>query len=128
VRSWGLPKWSICRERKSPMTAGATTEGTSLRVRHFDGTETDTAEWTHRNALPPHCPMPHLSANAYFKASLTGATCISVFGSTATCAGAFAVLHHKAKAGTTPPTKPNKTGIANPAPKLSPAAKTKLLI
>ena len=32
-------------------TPGATTEGTSLRVRHFDGTETDTAEWTHRNAL-----------------------------------------------------------------------------
>ncbi|MBW4570500.1 MAG: hypothetical protein KME31_21485 [Tolypothrix carrinoi HA7290-LM1] len=42
-----------------PMTAGATTEGTSLRVRHFDGTETDTAEWTHRNALPPPCPIPH---------------------------------------------------------------------
>ncbi|MBD2604193.1 hypothetical protein H6G81_06535 [Scytonema hofmannii FACHB-248] len=31
----------------------------SLRVRHFDGTETDTAEWTHRNALAPQCPMPN---------------------------------------------------------------------
>ena len=32
------------------------------RIRHFDGTETDTAEWTHRNALPPQrtaSPMPH---------------------------------------------------------------------
>ena len=32
------------------------------RVRHFDGTETDTAEWTHRNALPPQrtaSPMPN---------------------------------------------------------------------
>jgi hypothetical protein len=31
-------------------------------VRHFDGTETDTAEWTHRNALPPQrtaSPMPN---------------------------------------------------------------------
>ena len=49
-----------------PMTAGATTEGTSLllsetlreRVRHFDGTVQATAEWTHRNALPPPCPIP----------------------------------------------------------------------
>ncbi|WP_445174374.1 hypothetical protein [Microcoleus sp.] len=29
------------------------------RVRHFDGTETDTAELTHRNALPPPCPIPN---------------------------------------------------------------------
>ncbi|MBW4570412.1 MAG: hypothetical protein KME31_21020 [Tolypothrix carrinoi HA7290-LM1] len=62
------PMTRLCFKSASP-TAGATTEGTSLRVRHFDGTETDTAEWTHRNALPdqrtgspmPHaqCPMPN---------------------------------------------------------------------
>ncbi|MBW4572789.1 MAG: hypothetical protein KME31_33885 [Tolypothrix carrinoi HA7290-LM1] len=87
MRSWGLPKWSICRHRawkesvitnkaittfpirndgrcfkSAEPTAGATTFVTSLRVRHFDGTETDTAEWTHRNALPPQrtaSPMPN---------------------------------------------------------------------
>jgi hypothetical protein len=40
------------------MTPDASTEGTSLRVRHFDGTVQATAEWTHRNALAPQCPMP----------------------------------------------------------------------
>jgi len=32
-------------------TPVATTGDTPLRVRHFDGTETDAAEWTHRKAL-----------------------------------------------------------------------------
>ncbi|MBW4571230.1 MAG: hypothetical protein KME31_25410 [Tolypothrix carrinoi HA7290-LM1] len=40
-------------QRGEPQRGCASTEGTSLRVRHFDGTETDTAEWTHRTALAP---------------------------------------------------------------------------
>jgi hypothetical protein len=48
---------SLRRTRSLTGTPHASTEGTSLRVRHFDGTQTDTAEWTHRNAVawePPH--------------------------------------------------------------------------